>query len=46
MYLAEQLPPGIDKRAQIREALPRLKEHFKDWDIDRYLGIVSKYHQL
>ena len=46
IYLAEQLPTGTDKRAKIREALPRLKEHFKGWDIDRYLAIVSKYHEL
>ena len=46
IYLAEQVAPWKDKQTAIREALPRLKEHFKDWDIDKYLSIASKYYRL
>jgi hypothetical protein len=46
IYLAEQIPAGKDKPTVIREAIPRLKEHFKDWNINEYLSIASKYYRL
>jgi len=46
IYLAERIPAGNDKPAAIREAIPRLKEHFRDWNLDKYLSIASKYYRL